>query len=209
MKSSKPAAERPSRRQFDRSEALDTAMELFWRHGYEATSMAMLLQAMGLTAPSLYAAFGNKEQLFQAAVDRYRQTYGAKVRAPLDAPVSAREAIEQMLLNAAALVSSPKNPRGCLASFGAMNASDHSSSPVTRLQAVRADIEKRIRERLERAVEERELPSAVDTARLARFYHAVMGGIQLRSLDGASRAELEAIARDAMASWPAAPTRRR
>ncbi len=200
--------ERPSRRQFDRAEALDTALQLFWQHGYEATSMAMLLKAMGLTAPSLYAAFGNKEQLFREAVERYVQTYGAKVIAPLSAPLSGREAIEQMLLAAAASSSSSKHPPGCFISFGAVNASDRESSPVTLLQTMRAAMGRRIRERLERAVAERELPSSTDTARLARFYYAVFGGIQLRSLDGFSRSELEAVARDAMLAWPASPARR-
>jgi len=203
MKPQKAEKSEPaSRRKFDRTEALDVAVELFWRHGYEATSMAMLLKAMGLTAPSLYAAFGNKEQLFQAALERYSEKYGSKVLAPLAAPITAREAIEQMLLTAAATVSSSKNPRGCLVSFGAINAADHESLPVTSLQAVRTQIGQRIRERLERAVAERELPRSADTARLARFYHAVLGGLQLRSLDGASHAELQLIARDAMASWP-------
>jgi AcrR family transcriptional regulator len=209
MKTRPPSEnERPSRRQFDRAEALDTAMELFWQHGYEATSMSTLLKAMDLTAPSLYATFGNKEHLFREAVERYAQTYGAKVLAPLSAPLSAREAIEQMLLTAAATSSSSKHPSGCFISFGAVNSSDHESSPVTLLQAMRADMGRRIRERLERAVEERELSSSVDTGRLARFYYAVFGGIQLRSLDGFSRSELEAVARDAMLAWPAAPARR-
>lgn len=209
MESSKsPPRERPSRRQFDRDEALGVAMRLFWQHGYEATSMAMLLEAMNLTAPSLYAAFGNKEQLFQAAVDRYAQTIGAKILAPLQESLSAREAIEQMLLNGVAVVSSSKNPQGCLASFGAINVANPASSPVTLLQALRASMAKRIRERLDRAIAEGELPSSVDPARLARFFHAVLGGIQLRSLDGVTRAELEMIVQDAMASWPAAPTSR-
>jgi AcrR family transcriptional regulator len=183
-------------------------MELFWRHGYEATSMAMLLKAMDLTAPSLYAAFGNKEQLFREAVERYTQTYGENVLAPLSAPTSAREAIEQMLLTAAAGASTSKHPPGCFISFGAVNASDHDSGPVTLLKKLRADMARRIRERLERAVKERELPSTVDSGRLARFFFAVFGGILLRSLDGYSRSDLEAVARDAMLAWPVKPARR-
>jgi AcrR family transcriptional regulator len=209
MKAPKTAdPERPSRRQFDRAEVLETALQLFWQHGYEATSVAMLLKAMGLTAPSLYAAFGNKQQLFREAVERYVQTYGVKVIAPLGAPLSARAAIEQMLLAAAANATSSKHPPGCFISFGAVNASDHDSSPVILLQKMRADMGRRIRERLERAVAGRELAPSVDTARLARFYYAVFGGIQLRSLDGFSRPELEAVARDAMLAWPASSARR-
>jgi len=194
--------ERPSRRQFDRTKALDTAMLLFWRHGYEATSMAMLLKAMGLTAPSLYVAFGNKEQLFREAVEHYGRVYGEKVLAPLSSELPARDAIEQTLLRAVETVSCAKNPAGCLLSFGAINSADHTSETATLLRNVRADVERRIRERLERAVKERALPPSTDTARLARFFHAILGGIQLRSLDGASHAELEAIAQDALKNWP-------
>jgi AcrR family transcriptional regulator len=182
-------------------------MQLFWKHGYEGTSMARLLEAMDLTAPSLYAAFGNKEQLFRESVEHYAQTYGAKVIAPLSAPVSAREAIEQTLLAAAASSTSTKNPPGCFISFGAVNASDRESNPVTFLQTMRANMARRIRARLTRAVEEGELPPSTDTGRLARFYYAVFGGIQLRSLDGYSRSELEAVARDAMLAWPAPAAR--
>jgi TetR/AcrR family transcriptional regulator, copper-responsive repressor len=204
MKAVSPVStERRSRRRFDRTEALDTAMRLFWRHGYEATSMAMLLKAMGLTAPSLYVAFGNKEGLFREAVQHYGKAHGEQVIAPLTADLPARQAIEQMLLRAAATVSSSKNPAGCLLSFGAINSADHASEPATLLRELRASVGQRIRDRLERAVKDGELPATIDAARLARFYHATLGGIQLRSLDGATRAELEEIAHDAMESWPA------
>lgn len=202
-----PETERPSRRQFDRAEALETALQLFWRHGYASTSMAMLLKAMDLTAPSLYVAFGNKEKLFVEAVDLYARTRGVKVLAPLTADLPARDAILQTLLAAAASVCAKKNP-GCFASFGAINSVDQGSAPVTALRAIRDKTEQSIRERLDRAVKDRELPAATDTARLARFYYAVMGGIQLRSLDGASRSELETIARDAMEAWPGPASRR-
>jgi AcrR family transcriptional regulator len=208
MKTFPPSeTERPSRRQFDRAEALETALQLFWRHGYASTSMAMLLKAMDLTAPSLYVAFGNKEKLFVEAVDLYARTRGAKVLAPLAADLPAREAILQTLLAAASAVCAKKNP-GCFASFGAINSVDQGSAPVTALRAIRAKTEQAIHARLDRAVKDRELPAATDTARLARFYYAVMGGIQLRSLDGASRGELEAIAHDAMETWPGPAARR-
>jgi AcrR family transcriptional regulator len=196
-----PSSERPSRRQFDREKALDTAMELFWRHGYEATSMAMLLKSMYLTAPSLYAAFGNKEQLFREAVDRYTRTYGARAIAPLNAKISARDAIEQVLLMAAGSASS-KRPPGCLISFGSVNTADPGSSTASLLETLRANMGRQIKERLRRAVEEKEIPSSTDSERLGRFYFTVFGGIMLRSLDGYSRRELEAVARDAMQAWP-------
>jgi AcrR family transcriptional regulator len=200
--------ERPSRRQFDREKALDTALELFWRHGYEATSMAMLLKAMGLTAPSLYAAFGNKEKLFAEAVERYAENFGAKVIAPLHAPISAREAIEQVLLMAASRTDTAKTPPGCFISFGAVNSADHKSAPVTLLRSMRAAMARRLRDRIQKGVEAGELPPSVDTARLARFYYAVFGGIMLRALDGYTRSELEAVAHDSMLAWPSTSARR-
>jgi AcrR family transcriptional regulator len=197
-----PEKTRKTRRQFDRDAALDTAMELFWRHGYEATSMSMLLKALGLTAPSLYMAFGNKEQLFQEAVGHYSQQYGAQVFAPLKTAGTAREAIEQMLYNSADLVASGKNPNGCLVSFGAINSADHTAVPSTLLKSIRKTVFNNIRGRLQDAVRSGELPESTDTARLARFYQGIQGAIQLLSLDGATVAELRAVARDALKAWP-------
>ena len=193
---------RKTRRQFDRDAALTTAMELFWRHGYEATSMSMLLKALDLTAPSLYMAFGNKEQLFQAAVENYRQQYAAKVFAPLKTAGTAREAIEQTLYNAADLVASGKNPNGCLVTFGAINSPDHAAMPAALLKSLRKNVFESFRERLQNGILAGELPKSTDTARLARFFQGTMGAIQLLSLDGATPAELRALARDALKAWP-------
>lgn len=206
MKTSSPSPAAPaSRRQFDRQEALETAMELFWRHGYESTSMAMLLKAMGLTAPSLYAAFGNKEKLFVEAVHHYARLYGTKIFAPLSEPIAAREAIRRMLRTSAAIVCSNKNPSGCLVAFGAVNSSDDSTPAAKFLRELRQNNGRIIRERLGRAVKEGELPPSTDVTRLARYFYAVLGGIQLQSLDGATRSELEAVAEDAMTLWPGRP----
>ena len=194
---------RKSRRQFDRTAALQTAMELFWRHGYEATSMSMLLGALKLTAPSLYMAFGNKDQLFREAVEYYGNKYGARVLAPLQSAPTAREAMEQMLMNSADLVSSGKNPHGCLISFGAINSANAAGLATTLLKSLRADVLNRIRKRLEAAVQTGELKPATDVRRLARYFLGAMGGIQLQSLDGATTTDLRALARDAMLAWPA------
>jgi AcrR family transcriptional regulator len=193
---------RKTRRQFDRDAALATAMELFWRHGYEATSMSMLLKALKLTAPSLYMAFGNKEQLFQEAVGYYRQQYAARVFAPLKSAATAREAIEQMLYTSADVVASGKNPHGCLVSFGAINSPDHTAMPRTLLKSIRKTAFNNIRERLQSGVESGELPESTDTTRLARFYQGILGAIQLLSLDDATPSELRALARDALKAWP-------
>jgi AcrR family transcriptional regulator len=200
VKASKTA--RKTRRQFDRAAALTTAMELFWRHGYEATSMSMLLKALGLTAPSLYMAFGNKEQLFKEVVGNYNQQYGAQVFAPLKSSGTARKAIEQVLYNSADLVASGKNPHGCLVSFGAINSADHAAMPSSLLKSVRKIVFNNIHECLQQGVLSGGLPQSTDTARLARFYQGTLGAIQLLSLDGATPSELRALARDAMKVWP-------
>jgi AcrR family transcriptional regulator len=193
---------RKTRRQFDRDAALTTAMDLFWRHGYEATSMSMLLKALHLTAPSLYMAFGNKEQLFQKAVENYNRQHGAKVFAPLKSAGTAREAIEQVLYNSADLVASGKNPNGCLVSFGAINSADHTALPYLLLKSVRKIVFNNLQQRFQDAVSAGELPESTDVARLARFYQGILGAIQLQSLDGATPAELREVARDALKAWP-------
>jgi AcrR family transcriptional regulator len=198
-----PETPRKTRRQFDREEALAKAMELFWRHGYEATSMSKLLKTLKLTAPSLYMAFGNKEQLFQEAVEHYNQKHGATLLAPLHVKdMPAREAIEQVLYNSADLVASGKNPNGCLISFGAINSTDPKAKTSVFLRALRRDVFNQFYERLRTAVATGELPAATDAVRLARFYMGTMGGMQLLSLDGATPVELRAMARDALKAWP-------
>jgi AcrR family transcriptional regulator len=164
--------------------------------------MSRLLKALKLTAPSLYMAFGNKERLFQEAVEHYSQQHGAKVFAPLKSAGTGREAIEQMLYNSADLVASGKNPNGCLVSFGAINSSDHTAAPSTLLKSIRKTIFNNIRERLQDSVRSGELPESTDTVKLARFYQGILGSIQLLSLDGATPSELRALARDALKAWP-------
>jgi AcrR family transcriptional regulator len=190
------------RRRFDRDEALKIAMQLFWRHGYESTSMAELLKAMGLTAPSLYAAFGNKERLFLEAVEHYGSIYGTRLFQPLEEKIPARTAIGQMLRNAAAIVSGSKNPAGCLVTCGALNCSTESAHIEQALRQLRQANEQRIIDRLARAGKDGELPPSANPARLAKFFHVVMSGMQLQSLDGATKKELETVAQDAMAVWP-------
>ena len=101
-------------RSFDVDAALVSAMEVFWTHGYRDASIGLLTEAMGITPPSLYAAFGSKAQLFEAAADRYLRIEGAEAAEALAAERSARDAIETMLLANARLFTRPNGPRGCL-----------------------------------------------------------------------------------------------
>lgn len=165
--------------------------------------MAELLKAMDLTAPSLYAAFGNKEKLFLEAVEHYAATYSVHFYRFLDEPIPAREAIARMLKEAAETFSTPDHPAGCFLVSGAVNCSPSAAYIEKELKKRRVAKEQAICDRLKRAIREGELPAGADPGRLAKFFNAVMQGIHTQSRDGATREELEAIAENAMLAWPA------
>lgn len=191
-----------TRRQFDRGQVLETAMKLFWRYGYEATSIATLLEATGLTAPSLYGTFGNKEQLFMEAVEHYAATYSVLLYRSLDEPIPARDAIRRMLYEAAEIFSMPGHPAGCFIVSGAANCSSGSAYIEEELRKRRQEKEAAICERLKQAKKKGELPKSAQPEKLARFFNTVMQGLSTQSQDGATRKQLEDIADNAMLVWP-------
>lgn len=195
MKMSKPRG-RP--RGFDESAALDAVMGAFWRHGYEGTSVATLEAATGLKAPSLYAAFGAKEQLYRAALDRYQDRHGIAL-AP-DGP--ARDAVAHYLLAAADTFSDPDLPPGCMVSTAALGVSETRRDVAGVPAGLRAAALSAIRDRLEGARRDGELPADADVAALARVFGAVIQGMSVQAIDGATRRELRAMARQAMSLWP-------
>ncbi|MFF2910397.1 TetR/AcrR family transcriptional regulator [Paenibacillus sp. NPDC057934] len=191
-----------TRRRFDRDKALQIALELFWRHGFEATSMADLLKAMGLSAPSLYATFGNKEELFHEAVELYASTYGVALTQALYKSIAAKQAIEEMLMDAAHFFTNPDNPAGCFFVSGATNCSQNYAYIGELLAARRAEREEGIFLRLTRAVEEGELPGSAEPRHMAKFFHTVLQGLTTQARDGASVDELRATVTIAMRVWP-------
>lgn len=192
-------------RAFDREQALDRAMEVFWKHGYETTSMTQLTTAMGINSPSLYAAFGDKESLFLAAVDRYFNGIGSR-DALLDEAPTARQAVQALLERAAEGL--PRKRVGCMLVTSAMNSS---STKVRKALAVyRATVEACVRRRIERGVEAGELPADTDAAEWAKFYETVLQGMSTQAMDGASSKSLKGVAANAMRLWPVpAPRTRR
>jgi len=206
MKKSVSGAGRGRPRQFDRDAALGQALALFWRHGYESTSVAALTEAMAITAPSLYAAFGSKEQLFYEAVDRYAETHGALLYGPLEAGGSAREAVHGLLAGAAALFSAKGSPAGCFLMSGTSCSADCAYIEDT-LRLRRREKEQAMQARIEAGIAAGELPAGADAAALARFFNAVMQGMSMQARDGATRAALEGLAEMAMLAWPAPPAR--
>lgn len=203
------SAERGNRRRgrpraFDRDVALGQAMRLFWQKGYLGTSIADLTAAMGIGAPSLYAAFGSKEALYAEALRFYAEHHEASVWAGFARAGTARDAIEALLMDSAAALTGADGrgePTGCMVTLAA--AVEEDARLGTLVRAARARGADRIRERLERAAAAGELGASIDLAALARYVATVQGGMSLQARDGANRTELEDVARFAMSSWDA------
>jgi AcrR family transcriptional regulator len=201
-------AERGRPRSFERAAALRCAMEVFWAKGYDGASLADLTAAMGIAAPSLYAAFGCKEALFREAVALYGATEGTEIWTALPQAPSAREAIERFLRASALSFTRPDRPAGCLVVLGALLANDGNAKICRELRESRAGNVAALRERLERGVAEGELPADLDCQAVATFYATVQQGMTIQARDGASRATLLSVADCALAAWDGLTSRR-
>jgi AcrR family transcriptional regulator len=189
-------------RGFDVDQAVDAALEVFWRKGYEGTSLPDLTEAMGINRPSLYAAFGNKEQLFRRVLDRYESRATHVCRA-LSEP-TARAVAEKLLLGAAeAQTSGKRGPRGCLMVQGALSCGDEAEPVRRELCARRAATQTALRKRFERAKRDGDLPRDAHAADLARYVMTVLHGMSVQSSGGASRADLRRVAETALRAFPA------
>ena len=189
-------------REFDRDAALEAAMLLFWRKGFAATSMTDLCDAMDVRSPSLYAAFGSKEELYLEAVERYVDIQGHLVWDRLEDGATARAGVEN-LLNAGTenLPKSRTTPAGCMAILAAVG-DEWPAAIVGVAKKVRLDMLSRLRARLETAVANGELAASTDIDSLSRFYLSVFQGMAVQARDGATQAELSGVAAAAMAAWP-------
>jgi AcrR family transcriptional regulator len=188
-------------RSFDRSQALDAATRVFWQHGYEGSSISALTSAMGINRPSLYAAFGDKAALFREAVARYGTGPGRYVRRALGQP-RARQVAEMLLHGAVANATDPATPHGCLWVQGALVTGAEASTLRASMADLRDGGTAQIRERMERAVREEDLPSGTDVAALTLFLVSVMNGIAVQASSGQSREALSQVADLAMRIWP-------
>lgn len=188
-------------REFDTQKALDAALTLFWRHGYEGTSLAMLSEAMGVNAPSLYAAFGNKEALFSQVVDRYIDKPASYLHKAVGQP-TARAVAEKAFSGAINMVTKPGSGDGCLLVHGALASGPAAESVRAALGHRRAGAEAVVRARFEQAKREGDLPPDADPAQLARFLMTVIWGMSVQAAGGASRAQLKSVAHTALQCWP-------
>ena len=188
-------------RTFDPDDALDSALRVFWRKGYEGTSLPDLTKAMGINRPSLYAAFGNKEQLFRKALDRYAQGPAAYWNEAIAEP-TARKVIERLLHGAVNLMSDSSNPRGCLAVQGALACGDDADCLRKELASRRRAREMTLKKRLQRARAERDLPAGTNPDELARFVATIIQGMAVQAAGGANRKQLLSIAKSALGACP-------
>jgi AcrR family transcriptional regulator len=189
-------------REFDVDKALGSALKLFWRKGYEGASMSELTEVMGITRPSLYAAFGNKEDLFRKALDLYERHYMSFVSDALQEP-SVRTSMERLLKGYADVLTDPVHPPGCLGVNGALACSEAGTPIREELIARRALNEDLLRGRLERARSEGDLPAEEDAADCARYVMSVGLGMAVKAASGASRDELHRVVDFALRGWPA------
>jgi AcrR family transcriptional regulator len=188
-------------RAFDTDEALERAMTTFWRKGYEGTSLSDLTAAMGISRPSLYAAYGNKEELFRKVLERYGEGPSSYERDALAQPTG-REVAESLLRGAADVQTDPDTPAGCLAVLGSTYCAEDSSPIGKILIASRLAGHAAIRERFERAQAAGDLPTTADPQALTHYIGAVVCGMAVLAASGATREELERVIELTMQAWP-------
>ncbi|MCB5185272.1 TetR/AcrR family transcriptional regulator [Methylobacillus gramineus] len=190
---------RPSK--FDAETSLQVAMHLFWSHGYEGTSMTELTEAMSINKPSLYAAFGSKENLFHKAVEHYLAGPVAFIDAALQEK-TAYEVVEKLLLDSAACLVHPDNPKGCMVLMGSLNCGKEAEAIKQEMIVRRQDYEQALKQRFILAQEQGDLSqdAAVDT--LAKYVVTMHQGMSVQAVNGASRAELESLANLVLQHWP-------
>ena len=189
-------------RTFDENVALEQAMRVFWRKGYEGTSLADLTMEMGINPPSLYRTFGSKEKLFWKAIDRYGEGPAAYVAECLNEP-TAFAVVAKRLGCAVDVMSDPSHPWGCLATQAAVTCGDQGRLVRKRLIAIRAGTQAALCERFERARSEGDLPEDSDPAALASYVSTLVLGISMQAASGMKREELLGIVENTLKAWPA------
>jgi AcrR family transcriptional regulator len=190
-------------REFDVDEALERAMRVFWEQGYEGASLTDLTAAMGITRTSMYAAFGNKEDLFRKALERYSAGPAAYATRALDEP-TARAVAAAFLHGSVDTTTDLERPSGCLSVQGALAAAPADRAVQDLLADFRNDACSRLEGRFRRARDEGDLPPTSDPGLLARFLMTVSSGIAVQAAGGAGRDELHQVADLALQNWPLA-----
>ena len=188
-------------REFDADEALTAALKVFWRLGYDGTSLTDLTDAMGISRPSLYAAYGNKEALYRKALDLYEREKLAYVRTALQAP-TARGVAETLLKGALDLLTGVGDPKGCFGVISTLACGEEAQSIRADVIAKRAAANAALILRFQAAKAAGDLPAQVDPDGLAKWLSAVIQGMSVQAGAGANRADLEQVIETSLQLWP-------
>ncbi|WP_144377531.1 TetR/AcrR family transcriptional regulator [Mesorhizobium amorphae] len=194
-------ADRGRPRSFDRTEALERAMQVFWKRGYEGSSLNDLTAAMGIGCPSLYAAFGSKEGLFLEVIAHYGKVVGKEIWDAIEIAPTAYAAMRDFLDATVEAYSRTDSPQGCLIALAALHQDSSSGAICSELRRRRAENIDALRRRFRRSVEEADLPTGFDCDAAALFYATAQHGMSIIARDGASREALAAVADGAMAAF--------
>lgn len=192
---------------FDREAALDRALEIFWAQGYTGTSIADLTAAMQINPPSLYAAFGDKRQLYLAALDRYQQRGLAALDALLAAAPDTRSAIAAALRQMVAEMTRGDRPSGCMVVLSGLHCGSEAAELEPLVAARRAAIEARLQQRIRHGLALGDVADSVDPATLAGFYATLLQGLSVQARSGVPQPRLLAIVETALTAWPEASAR--
>ena len=187
---------------FDHEEALEKALRVFWLRGYEGASMAELTEALGINRPSIYAAFGNKEELFRKALGKYLAGPVAYVAKAMNEPTS-RQVVEKLLTKSAELLTNPDNPRGCMIVQGALSCGQGSELIQQELITYRKSFEDALRQRFELAQTQGDLPNNINASGLAKYIATIHQGMSVQATSGATLGELMTVVQVALNNWPA------
>ncbi|WGM31638.1 TetR/AcrR family transcriptional regulator [Brevundimonas sp. NIBR11] len=193
-----PSRGRP--RTFDREQALDAAMRVFWAKGFAGASLSELTAAMGIASPSLYAAFGSKEGLYREAIERYVSSNVESFWGVMEMP-TARESVEGLLRNAARAFSTPGAPPGCMVLQTATEGGELSPELADSLCEMRASNAETLARRLRRGIGDGDVAPGTDVRAVADFYATVHKGLSLSAKGGAGADELNSVVTSAMAAW--------
>ncbi len=188
-------------RAFDRTAALDAATRVFWQKGYTAASMHDLCEAMGIASPSLYAAFGSKEQLYAEAIRHYGEKGVPQLFGALESAPTARQGVEAFLRFAARGLTCADRPSGCMVVLSSV-ASEGVTGLADMVLEARKKSLKLIEDRLRRGIREGDLAKETKVKEMARFFVTVHQGMSIQARDGASAKELDAVVTAAMQAWP-------
>ena len=203
--------ERGRPRSFDSEEALEQALAVFWRHGYQGTSFSDLTAATGLSKPSLYAAYGDKEALYLRCLHRYLDTHLRRQSVHLAAELPGREALERFLHAMVEMLTDPAQPGGCFLFTGTMDSGGAAMPPAVEAALRKAieDGEAQLRARLKAAQRKGELAPEADPQGLATFFTTLLAGLALQARDGVPKARLHQVVTLALGIWPGARAKSR